>query len=63
MRYEPCRLVEGNLPFGVHIKNNSADGGSGDSLNVCMLLPDYTASQSKRGKHSKATLNSHDGGG
>jgi hypothetical protein len=62
MRYEPCLLVEGHLPFRVHIKNNSDDGGSGDSLNVCMLLPDYTVSHSKRGKYSKAPLNSLDGG-
>ena len=62
MRYEPCRLVEGHLPFGVHIKNISNEGGSGDSLNVGMFLPDNTASQPKKGKYSKAPLNSHDGG-
>jgi hypothetical protein len=44
------------------MKNNSDDGGNWDALNVGIFLPDYTASHSKRGEYSKASLNSHDGG-
>jgi len=56
MRNEPCLLLDRHLPLGAHIKNNSDVGGSGDSLNIGMLLPDYTASHSKRGKYTKAPL-------